>query len=43
MASLRLIITPHLFIDIYCNTRTVSDYNEEIWHLKAIPIEDAES
>ena len=22
MASLRLIITPHLFIDIYCNTRT---------------------
>jgi len=22
MASLRLIITPHLFVDIYCNTRT---------------------
>lgn len=23
MASLRLVITPHLFIDIYCNTQTV--------------------
>ncbi len=26
----------------FSTDRTISDYNEEIWHLKAMPIEDAE-